>query len=50
MEEVPWPEAALLALDEQPALPRQDEERLLIRFGVVEAVLAGLQDVTLIPS
>ena len=44
VEEVPWPEAAFLALDEQPALPRQDEERLLIRFGVVEAVLTGLQD------
>ena len=30
--------------------PRQDEERLLGRLGVVEAVLAGSRTVTLIPS
>src|SRR5439155_13995734 len=46
VEEVPRPEEPLRTLDEQPALPGQDEERLLLRFGVVEAVrLAGLQHV-----
>src|SRR2546421_6037684 len=45
VEEVPRPEEPLLAVDEQPALPRQHEERLLLRLGVIEAVrLARLQD------
>ena len=44
MEEVPGPEASLLSLDEQPALAGQNEERLLIRLGVVEAGLPGLQN------
>src|SRR6185312_3974505 len=44
VEEVPGPQAALLVLDEQCALPRDDEERLLVRFGVVEAGLPGLED------
>jgi hypothetical protein len=44
VEEVPRPEQPLLAVDEQPALAGQDEERLLLRLGVVEAVrLARLQ-------
>src|SRR5205085_12126081 len=34
----------LLAFDEQPALTGQDEERLLISLGVVNAALAGLED------
>src|SRR5581483_200899 len=38
------PQASLLALDEQRALPRKDEERLLVRLGVVEAGLPGLED------
>jgi hypothetical protein len=42
MEEVPGPEPPLLSLDEQPALTRQDEERLLIRLGVVDAAPPGL--------
>src|SRR6476646_6082223 len=44
MEEVPGSEESLLALDEQPALTGQNEEVLLIRLGVVDAALAGLQD------
>ena len=44
MEEVPGSEETLLALDEQPALTGQNEERLLIRLGVVDAALAGLED------
>jgi hypothetical protein len=44
MEEVPWPEASLLALDDEPALSGQDEERLLGRLGVVGRSLAGLED------
>jgi RimJ/RimL family protein N-acetyltransferase len=43
MEEVPGSEEPLLALDEQPALTGQNEERLLIRLGVVDAALAGLE-------
>src|SRR4051795_12823420 len=44
MEEVPGSEESLLALDEQPALTHQNEERLLIRLGVVDGALAGLED------
>src|SRR5436309_3814680 len=44
MEEVPGSEESLLALDEQPALTGQNEEGLLIRLGVVNAALAGLED------
>ena len=44
MEEVPGSEESLLALDEQPALTGQNEERLLIRLGVVNAALAGIED------
>src|SRR4051794_18958340 len=44
MEEVPGSEESLLALDEQPALAGQDEEGLLIRLGVVNAALPGLED------
>src|SRR5436190_17037401 len=44
MEEVPSSEESLLALDEQPALTGQNEEGLLIRLGVVDAALAGLED------
>src|SRR4051794_1663156 len=44
MEEVPASETTLLPLDEQPALTSQNEERLLIRLGVVDAALAGLED------
>ena len=44
MEEVPGPEASLLALDEQPALAGQNEERLLIRLGVLDAALAPLEN------
>src|SRR3954447_3475417 len=44
MEEVPGSEEWLLALDEQPALTGQDEEGLLIRLGVVNAALPGLED------
>src|SRR4051812_12013639 len=44
MEEVPGSEESLLALDEQPALTDQNEEGLLIRLGVVNAALAGLED------
>src|SRR5438093_10888357 len=44
MEEVPGSEESLLALDEQPALTCQNEEGLLIRLGVVNAALAGLED------
>jgi len=43
VEEVPGPEASLLALDEQPALAGQNEERLLIRLGVIEAALARFE-------
>ena len=39
-------EEPLLIFDEQPALPGQDEERLLLILGVVEPVrFARLQDV-----
>src|SRR5262249_31926041 len=34
VEEVPGPEPSLLALDEQPAFSGDDEERLLVRFGM----------------
>src|SRR5438067_13805067 len=44
MEEVPGLEESLFALDEEPALTGQNEERLLIRLGVVNAALAGLKD------
>src|SRR6185437_3513781 len=45
MEEVPGAEMAFLALDDEVALARQHEERLLVRLGVVEAArLAGLED------
>src|SRR4249920_513930 len=44
VEEVPGSEASLLALDEQPALARENEERLLIRLGVIDAALARLED------
>src|SRR5215203_5032144 len=44
MEEVPGSEESLLAFDEQPALTGQNEEGLLIRLGVVNAALAGLED------
>src|SRR6478735_4680573 len=44
MEEVPGSEESLLAHDEQPALTGQNEEGLLIRLGVVDAALAGLED------
>src|SRR3954452_16063606 len=44
MEEVPGSEESLLVLDEQPALTGQNEEGLLIRLGVVNAALAGLED------
>src|SRR6185295_3723699 len=44
MEEVPGSEESLLSLDEQPALTGQNEEGLLIRLGVVDAALAGLED------
>src|SRR3954447_11594930 len=44
MEEVPGSEESLVALDEQPALTGQNEEGLLIRLGVVNAALAGLED------
>jgi hypothetical protein len=38
VEEVPRPEEPLLTLDEQTALAREYEERLLLRLGVVEAI------------
>src|SRR6476659_7084249 len=44
MEEVPGSQESLLPLDEQPALTSQNEEGLLIRLGVVDAALAGLED------
>src|SRR4029453_19509752 len=44
VEEVPRLEAPFVALDQQPALPAEDEERLLVRLGVVEDGLARLQD------
>src|SRR6476469_1222006 len=44
MEEVPGSEESLLALDEQPALTGENEKRLLIRLGVVDAALPGLED------
>src|SRR5207248_793936 len=44
MEEVPGLEESLFALDEEPALTGQNEERLPIRLGVVNAALAGLED------
>src|SRR3954447_14573603 len=50
MEEVPGSETPLLALDEQPALARQDQERLLIFLGVVDAALTGLEDSQIDPE
>ena len=44
MEEVPGSKESLLALDEQPALTGQNEEVVLIRLGVVDAALGGLED------
>ena len=44
MEEVPGSEPSLLALDEQPALTRQNEERLLVCLGVIDAALTRLED------
>jgi len=44
VEEVPGPQASLFVLDDQRALARQDEERLLVRLGVVEGGLPGLED------
>jgi hypothetical protein len=44
MEEIPRPEPPLLTLDEQQALARDDEERLLAGFRVVQGDLALLQD------
>src|SRR5436190_18069161 len=44
VEEVPGLEASLLAVDEQPALTGQNEERLLIGLGVIDAALARLED------
>ena len=44
MEEVPRPEESLLSLDEETAFPCQHKGRFLVRLGVVEAGLAGLQD------
>jgi hypothetical protein len=38
VEEVPRPERAFLAVDEQPTLPREHEEGLLLRLRVIEAV------------
>src|SRR2546421_1587640 len=43
MEEVPGSEESLLALDEQLALTNQNEKGLLIRLGVVDAALTGLE-------
>src|SRR5438105_11110136 len=43
MEEVPGPEESLLALDDQLALTNQNEKGLLIRLGVVDAALTGLE-------
>ena len=46
VEEVPRPQEPLLPFDEQPALARQNEEILLLRLSVVEAVrLAPLEHV-----
>src|SRR3954470_18302469 len=50
MEEVPGSETPLLALDEQPALTRQDQERLLIFLGVVDAALTRLEDSQIDPE
>src|SRR3954468_15406384 len=44
MEEVPGSEESFLALHEQPALTGQNEKRLLIRLGVIDADLTGLED------
>ena len=45
VEVVPLPQQPLVTVDEQPAFPREDDNRLLLRLGVVEAVrLARLQD------
>jgi hypothetical protein len=44
VEEVPLPETSLLALHDEPALTGQNEERLLVGLGVVEARLARLED------
>src|SRR5436190_24370160 len=44
VEEVPGSEQSLLAVDEQLALTRQNEERLLVRLGVIDAALTLLED------
>ena len=44
VEEVPGSEASLLALDQQPALAGENEKRLLIRLGVIDAALARLEN------
>jgi hypothetical protein len=44
VKEVRGSKASLRALHEQPALASENEERLLIRLGVVDAALAGLED------
>jgi hypothetical protein len=43
VEEVPGSKTSLLALYEQLALADQNEERLLIRLGVIDAGLAALE-------
>jgi len=43
VEEVPGSKATILALDEQPALASENDERLLIRLGVIDAALARLE-------
>ena len=50
MEEVPGSEESLLALGEQPALTGQDEEGSRFASSIVDAALARLRTVTLIPS
>jgi hypothetical protein len=46
VKEIPRAEEPLLTLDEQPALPGQHQERLLLVLGVVETVrLPRLEDV-----
>src|SRR4029078_1735288 len=44
VKEVPGSKASLLALDEKPALASENEERLLIRLGVIDAALARLEN------
>src|SRR5262249_7590204 len=51
VEEVPGPQRPLITFDEQRALPGEDDEVLLLRLGVVEAVrLARLEDVETDPE